>query len=454
MAMKLANPANAIPNGAWKDAEEFSALVREHYVTMYSVALARLKQREAAEDLTQEVFLRAFLQYPVAKGRGALKPWLLCVTRNLAIDWLRRGQVMSAVVVDIPLHEMEDHSMGSDKAPNAREQAIGEQEAKELDRSLSALTDEQREVVLLHYAAGLTKREIAERLGVHPSTVGRQMDQSLALLKSELDDKLRAHLSPAKARTMKIARTTAVVAAVAGMSASAQASIIVSASVQQGSTAVAAANALSLSGSSLSAMASAGAKGVVVMGAGKVVAIVAGAVIVASVAYYGVSNSSKTPSVPAAVAANMPTMPAGALPPLPPGWTVTFKPASPMVMGTFSTFGKGSMKATGMKLADAAEIAWSTPVRLIDPSAEANSARYDINLHGPGDPSFVEIQKVLQVEVQRTYGVRAVVENRTIPCLVLKTPGQAPAVFRKSTMNAPHMTSIDGKLEFKGFPMS
>ncbi|MBN1477067.1 RNA polymerase sigma factor, partial [Candidatus Sumerlaeota bacterium] len=74
------------------DIQALGALIERHFGKAYAVALARLGDPEVAEDLAQEVFLRAQLHLQQLGPRGNFPGWVVRIARNLSIDWLRRGQ--------------------------------------------------------------------------------------------------------------------------------------------------------------------------------------------------------------------------------------------------------------------------------------------------------------------------------------------------------------------------
>ncbi len=457
--MKLfARSSGSTPSPAWSNQAEFEALVRDHFGMVHAIALARLRQHESAEDLTQEVFLRAFLQFPPGKGAKALRPWLICVTRNLAVDWVRRRQTASLLVAELQQGRAKGGTMATEHPLNARERLEEEERDRALEQAMSALGDEQREVLLLHYMEGLSKREVAGRLGVHPSTVGRQIDQALAALKLELEPKLRGKLAGGKPGSRLLARTTASIAAVAALSANAQAALIAGPAIQQGGSVVAAANSLAASGGSLIPTASIGAKGAVIMGTGKLVGIVTGVVLVVGVGIYGFERVNAVRTMPAdgrsaPTALTPPVSIEQALPPLPPGWDLRLSPSRGENASISS--GQGTFMATGLDIHAAIGNAWqSTPVKVIDPAVAARVERLDVALRGPANTSHEEFKRVLQVEVQRAYELRGVVEKRTVPSLILKAPNGVSAKFVRSNGGT---GSVRGGLmgtEFKGTSIS
>src|SRR5438105_3328667 len=76
---------------------QFDLLVERYFGLVFAIAFARLSNREAAEDLTQETFLRIYLNLPQLRNPQIFGGWVARVARNLATDWQRRGQTMSRI---------------------------------------------------------------------------------------------------------------------------------------------------------------------------------------------------------------------------------------------------------------------------------------------------------------------------------------------------------------------
>jgi RNA polymerase sigma-70 factor (ECF subfamily) len=195
----------------------FDALVNRHFGVVWTIAFARLGQREAAEDLVQEVFVRAYLRLRSLREPSRFVAWICRVARNLATDWARRGQTRSAIMPLIPLDESVERTVRHpDQDP--RQIAADEQERASVRAAIARLPPEQREVVLLHFVDGLSMRDIADNLGVAPSTVSRQLARATRELRGALEPVLRESLAPLRARPALGVTTAALVAAVAGSS--------------------------------------------------------------------------------------------------------------------------------------------------------------------------------------------------------------------------------------------
>lgn len=138
------------------DGAAFEALVRRHYRTAYSVALARTANRADAEDVCHDAFVRAAERLEDCRQPERFVQWLCTIVRNHALNTIARAFVRRGT----PLEH--------DTAPSAENPERDVQLSELRDRLVAALgrlSLVQREVVLLHDVDGRTHDEIAQLLG-------------------------------------------------------------------------------------------------------------------------------------------------------------------------------------------------------------------------------------------------------------------------------------------------
>ena len=173
---------------AWSagDSEAFEALVRHHEAPILRHARALLGAWRGGEDVVQEVFLRLAQKPPTLPAdvagdaeaeRSCLSGWLHRVTRNLAMDVMRsetrrRRREEDAAVV-------EASSGGLDKVDANDTRAA-------VERGLSKLSADQREVLVLRIFDDKSYREIAEITGRKVGTVGWMISVGLKALAGDL----------------------------------------------------------------------------------------------------------------------------------------------------------------------------------------------------------------------------------------------------------------------------
>ncbi|HEX6844573.1 MAG TPA: sigma-70 family RNA polymerase sigma factor [Actinomycetota bacterium] len=138
---------------------------------VYSMGLRLLGSREAAEELTQDVFLTAWRKAArFDPQRGRLSTWLMTIAHNLAVDRLRRETGVSRptlVLVDqVP-----------DAAGIDEEEVLVERDVAV--RALACLSDAERRLLARAYFRGLTAREIAETDGIPLGTVKTRLRAAL-----------------------------------------------------------------------------------------------------------------------------------------------------------------------------------------------------------------------------------------------------------------------------------
>ncbi|MEQ8819967.1 MAG: sigma-70 family RNA polymerase sigma factor [Sumerlaeia bacterium] len=267
-------------------------LTERYYSSVYAVALSQLRDGDAADDLAQEVFLRATLNLGALRDGSRYGAWVIRMTRNLARDWQRRGNTRSRLLPLVPLDD-ELSATVREHAPDPRQRMIHDDEHRELNEAVWRLPERQREIVLMHYQEGLDQKVIAERLGVHPSTVSRQLEKSLAMMRDDMDSRMRQALAPRKATPRMVRRAAAVAVVTASLSGEAKAAVVAAAASK---SALAASSAETAASSGLGiwaflqSLGATCASGVTTMGLGKSIAVAAVAITLTGGTVYYAQN--------------------------------------------------------------------------------------------------------------------------------------------------------------------
>ena len=136
---------------------------------VFTVLLRLVRDRELAEDLTQEVFLRLWQSPPGPEVR-APRAWLFRVAHNLALDALRRPRA----------GELPDQPSGAGFAEALHRRL-------DLEAALDTLPPRDREIVTLHWNGGLRFREIAGILELPLGTVLWRHSRAISALRAKLD---------------------------------------------------------------------------------------------------------------------------------------------------------------------------------------------------------------------------------------------------------------------------
>lgn len=148
---------------------------------IYSFAYRMLADRDHAEDLMQEVFLRAWRRANrFSDSRGTLISWLLSITHNMAIDEIRkkqrRPQKSESREPELLMGTLRD----TDEP--VEDQVLTWANGEAIRAALREIPDNQREVLELGYFRGMTQREISDSLDVPLGTVKTRMRLALKKL--------------------------------------------------------------------------------------------------------------------------------------------------------------------------------------------------------------------------------------------------------------------------------
>jgi len=142
----------------------FKRLVERYQSRLFNFLYRYLRDREAAEDLTQEVFLKVYEAAPRFEPRAKVRTWIFTIAYNLAVNELRRRQRRGF----FGLFVHEDREGVSMEAPEAGDRL---ELAETMTKALSLLPDNQKAALLLRVRDELSYQEIGEILGVSRSSV-------------------------------------------------------------------------------------------------------------------------------------------------------------------------------------------------------------------------------------------------------------------------------------------
>jgi RNA polymerase sigma-70 factor (ECF subfamily) len=176
------------------DRSAFAELVRRHETPLYNFVLRHLRSPSAADDITQEAFLRVVQRAAEFKHEARFSTWLYTIARNLCIDHGRKMKLRRHPSLDGPAGEGEGArpmlEVLADPAPGGDVGRAAEWTAmrRSIVAAVEALPDDQREVFLLREVANLPFKEIAEVTGIAENTVKSRMRYALERLRGALSD--------------------------------------------------------------------------------------------------------------------------------------------------------------------------------------------------------------------------------------------------------------------------
>jgi RNA polymerase sigma-70 factor (ECF subfamily) len=165
----------------------FEGLVQEYKNRIHSYVCRMTHDSPDAEDITQEVFIRAYQSLSAFRHDAALDTWLYRIATNLVIDRFRRSQRAPQTVrvdpeADEAIRELPTTSREGDPQATAQ---LGELQ-RQVHKAIQSLPTKLRSVVVLHDMEGLSYEEVAETVGCPVGTVKSRLFNARLLLKRKL----------------------------------------------------------------------------------------------------------------------------------------------------------------------------------------------------------------------------------------------------------------------------
>jgi len=188
-ANAMESEASAIARGLRRrDPDLLDRLIEQyqHRLLRYLVYLSG--NRELAEDLFQETWIRVLERGHQYDGKHEFSTWLYAVARNLTIDYLRKKSPLSLDGINDGLMEDENRAPlePADTRPLAWEGVQQREQAERINTALVSIPAEYREAVVLRFQEGLALDEIAAVTGARLGTVKSRLYRGLNLLMSRL----------------------------------------------------------------------------------------------------------------------------------------------------------------------------------------------------------------------------------------------------------------------------
>jgi RNA polymerase sigma-70 factor (ECF subfamily) len=183
--MGMESEASAIARGLrQRDPDLLDRLIEQYQHRLLRYLVYLVGNRELAEDLFQETWIRVLERGYQYDGKHEFSTWLYAVARNLSIDYLRRK---SPVSLD-ELMDNEEHAPLelADPRPLAWEVAAEHEQAERISAALVSIPAGYRETVVLRFQEGLALEEIATVTGVRLGTVKSRLYRGLNMLLSRL----------------------------------------------------------------------------------------------------------------------------------------------------------------------------------------------------------------------------------------------------------------------------
>ena len=163
--------------------DAFAELVKNYQSKVFSMALGFTRNREVADDLAQEVFLKAYLALPKFRFKSEFGTWLYRISANHIKDYLRK----KGKVREVSLDEVRELASNDHEQAALAEEEKETQARKNLVREVvDSLPDKYRMIITLRDIQGLAYERISEILNLSPGTVDSRLFRARRMLRKKL----------------------------------------------------------------------------------------------------------------------------------------------------------------------------------------------------------------------------------------------------------------------------
>ena|SRR5579864_7191630 len=176
---------------ATSELEDFDAVVQLHRAKVFRFALASLRDRDAAETLTQDCFLRAYHARDRFRGEASLTTWLMQIAVNLVRDHVRNRRLQfwkRAQSSSVDFESASERILDRDSSPEAR--ALANEQLRAVWSATEHLPGRQRTVFLLRFVEDMDLLEIAAATGMKEGTVKVHLFRALQAVRARIGSRV------------------------------------------------------------------------------------------------------------------------------------------------------------------------------------------------------------------------------------------------------------------------
>ncbi|HEX7018517.1 MAG TPA: RNA polymerase sigma factor [Gemmatimonadaceae bacterium] len=171
-----------VARAAAGDRGAFERLYRQQVGRVYSLCVRMVADRTRAEELTQDVFVRAWEKLHLFRGESSFSTWLHRLTVNVVLNARKsEGRQRSR------FEEQDEETGGMDALPGVVGMPLAPGDLLDLEQAITTLPPGARKVFVLHDVEGYKHEEIAEMLGVTSGATKAQLHRARMLLREALN---------------------------------------------------------------------------------------------------------------------------------------------------------------------------------------------------------------------------------------------------------------------------
>jgi RNA polymerase sigma-70 factor, ECF subfamily len=169
--------------------DDFQAVVAAHGKKIFRVLLGMLGDRDAAESLSQECFMKAYSHRASYRGEASIGTWLVGIAVNLARDYSRNRRVgfwKKLVSRGSDIAELQDSLPDLQASPER--QLLAQEEMRALWSAAGKLPEKQRAVFLLRFVEEMSLQEISQAMKMKTGTVKSHLTRAVGQLRKSMKE--------------------------------------------------------------------------------------------------------------------------------------------------------------------------------------------------------------------------------------------------------------------------
>ncbi len=167
----------------------FDYLYKKYRNSVWVIICTYICDKGLREDAMQEVFTKLHTQLGKEsfKSEALARGWLKRVTKNTAIDILRKNNTMTDKITFYAGDDIVITNYGDPKSPQPLDEVLKKELAEQLQDALDTLKPMHKQVLEMHFYNYLSVKEISQRLGISPFTVYSRLSKATKCMDKEID---------------------------------------------------------------------------------------------------------------------------------------------------------------------------------------------------------------------------------------------------------------------------
>jgi len=163
--------------------EAFAELVKKYRIKVFNLAFSLTRDRDVADDLAQEAFIKAYYALPRFQSRSGFGTWLYRIAINHVRDYLRKKSRM----IQISIEKIKESSiLQEDKTMKEEKESAEAQRKQFVHQSIRSLPEKHQVILSLRDIQGFSYEEISRILNISPGTVDSRIYRARKMLRKKL----------------------------------------------------------------------------------------------------------------------------------------------------------------------------------------------------------------------------------------------------------------------------